>query len=102
MSRRLLRLWMCWCTAVFIALGCLCVGSAFAQTTRHENSLMGASDSVIADWQREYGGGRALYGWASGHVPYWYVQPAAPPVFMEPCPPKKAKRSKALKKSDRN
>ena len=95
MLRRLLRLWMCWCTAVFIALGCSCSGSVHAQTTGQTEALFGVRGSDVADWQR-------LYGRASGYVPYWYIQPVAPPMFMEPCPPRKAKRGKTLKKSDRN
>jgi hypothetical protein len=91
MLRRLLRLWICWCIAVSIALGCSCFGSAFAQMSRQPESVFGVSGPDIADWQR-------LYGRAPGPEPYWYIQPVAPPMFMEPCPPRKAKRGKALNK----
>lgn len=102
MLTRLLRLWMCWCVALFIALGCSYFGPVFAQGLRGEPRIEGVTYSEMADWQRWYGGGPGLYAHAPGQVPYWYGQPGPPPVFMQPCPPKKAKRGKALKKSDRN
>ncbi len=102
MLRRLLRLWMCWCIAVFIVLGCSYLESAFAQTTRYDPNILGVNYSVIAEWQWNYGGGPGMHGCPPGHVPYGYVQPMTPPALMEPFPPRKAKRNKPLKRRYRN
>ena len=101
MLTHLLRLWICSCIAVFIALGCSYLECASAQT-RHEPRLEGISYSELADWQRWYGGGPGVYGYAPGHVPFFYNYPVEPPMFMEPCPPRKAKRGKVMKKTPRN